>query len=316
MTWGMGSKGRLAIDFESTFGTTPASPVAKNMPFVKANITGKQNMIESTVITGRRDPTAPSFGNIDASGSLIVPVTVRDYGWWLKASFGNPTTTGAEAPYAHVFKVGDTMPSLAIEQGFTDIAQYFLYNGCKVSKMGMAFGGDGELNATIDIMGAKETLSTTPFDATVDDMVFDRFANFQAAILEGGSSIANVSEVTIDVDFGLDGDTYCIGGQGFRKAIAEGNVNVSGKIKAMFENATLLNKAINGTESSLKVTVTNGAHILEILIPELVYERNTPGIDGPKGIYIELPYRGYFGNSAEDTVIKATLTNDVASYAA
>lgn len=208
------------------------------------------------------------------------------------------------------------MPSLAIEQGFTDIAQYFLYNGCKVSKLGLSFGGDGELNASIDIMGAKETLSTSPFDATVDSMVFDRFANFQAAILEGGSAVATCTEATIDVDFGLDGDTYCIGGQGFRSAISEGVVGVSGKVKAMFQNATLLSKAINGTESSLKVTLTNGAHILEILIPELVYERNTPGIDGPKGVFVELPFRGYFGNSAENTVIKATLTNDVASYVA
>ena len=315
MTWAMGGKGRVAIDFESTFGTTPASPVGKKMPINKASLSGKQNMIDSATITGRRDPVAPAFGNIDVGGNLVVPLTVRDFGYWLKACFGAPTTTGTDAPYSHVFKVGDTMPSMVIEQGFTDVGQYFLYNGCMVSKLGMAFGGDGELTASLDILGAKETLASSSFDSTMDTMVFDRFANFQAAVLEGGSSIAICTEVSIDVDFGLDGDTYCIGGQGFRSAIAPGLLNVSGKIKAMFQNATLLNKAINGTESSLKVTLTNGAHSLEIFVPELVYERAAPPIDGPKGVYVELPFKGYYQNSSDASVIKATLVNDVATYA-
>lgn len=314
MTWAMGSKGRVAIDFETAFGTTPASPVAKKMPINTSNISGKQNMIESATITGLRSPVAPSLGNIDVSGGLVVPITVRDFGWWLKGGFNVPVTTGA-GPYVHTFKIPTAQPSMTIEQGFTDVAQYFLYNGCKISKMGFSFGGDGELTASIDIMGAKETLSTSPFDATVDTMVFDRFANFQAAILEGGSAIANCTEASIDIDFGLDGDTYCIGGAGFRSEIAEGIVSVSGSIKAMFQNATLLAKAIARTESSLKITLTNGAHVLEFLIPELLYERATPGIEGPAGVFVTLPFKGYYQNDAVASAIQVKLTNDVASYA-
>lgn len=316
MARAMGNKGVLGLDFESTFGTTPGTPSGRKMPFNKCNLTGKQNMNNPETITGSRNPVAPSLGNIDVSGSITAPLTVRDFGWWLKSAFGAPVTTGASAPYQHVFKVGNTMPSLVLEQGFTDINQYFLYNGCVVSKMGFSFGGDGELVSTIDIMGAKETLAATSFDSTLTEMVFDRFANFQAAIKEGGSTIANCTEASIDIDFGLDGDTYCIGGQGFRTAIAPGIISVTGKIKALFENATLLNKAINGTESSLQITLTNGTNILDLLISELVYERSTPGIDGPKGIFIELPFRAYYQNGADSSVIKATLTNDVASYAA
>ena len=315
MTWAMGGKGVVGIDFEATFGTTPASPAGKKMPINKSNIAGKQAVNNPSTITGSRNPVAPSFGNIDVNGSLEVPVTVRDFGWWLRACFGAPVTTGATAPYTHVFKIGDTMPSLVIEQGFTDVAQYFLYNGCKIGKLGLSFGGDGELVASIDVMGAKETLATTSFDTTLTTMVFDRFANFQAAILEGGSAIANCTEAGIDVEFGLDGNTYCIGGSGFRSDIAEGIVAASGNIKAMFQNATLLTKAMNGTESSLKITLTNGSHSLEILIPELVYERATPGIEGPAGVFVTLPFKGYYQNGADASVIKVTLINDVASYA-
>ena len=315
MTWAMGGNGQLAIDFESAFGTTPTTPAGKKMPFNKAGISGKQNMVDSNTITGVRSAAAPAFGNIDVSGNMVVPLTVRDFGFWLKACFGAPTTTGTEAPYSHLFKVGSTMPSMVIEQGFKDIGQYFLYNGCKVSKLGLEFGGDGELTASLDIMGAKETLGAASFDATLDTVVFDRFSNFQAAILEGGSAIATCTSCSLDVDFGLDGDTYCIGGSGFRSAIAEGQVSVSGNIKAMFQDATLLNKAINGTESSLQITLTNGTYSLAIAVPELVYERSTPGIDGPKGVYVELPFRGYLQNGSAASIITATLVNDVTSYA-
>ena len=314
MTWAMGSKGRLAIDFETVYGTTPGSPAGKTMPIHKSSISGKQNLVSSATIIGRRDPVQPSLGNIDVSGNVVVPLTVRDIGFWLKAAFGAPVTSGS-GPYVHTYKIGNTQPSMVLEQGFTDVGQYFLYNGCKVSKMSFSFGGDGELTVSIDVMGAKETLATTSFDATMDTVVYAPFGNFQAAITEGGSAIAICTEVTIDIDFGLDGATYCIGGAGTRSALAEGNVTVTGKVKAMFQDAVLLAKAIAGTESALKITLTNGAHILEITVPELMYGRQAPAIDGPKGVYVDLPFTGYYQNDAINSAIQIKLTNDVVSYA-
>lgn len=314
MTWAMGRKGRLALDFETTFGQTPAVPAAFSMPINKSALAGKQKLIDAATITGRRDPVAPVQGNTDVSGNIVVPLDARAMGYWFKAMFGTPTTTGS-GPYVHVFKVGETMPSLTLEQGFSDVGQYFLYNGCKISKAGFSFGGDTELTASLDIMGAKETLSATAFDTTLTDIVFERFSNFQASLTEGGAAIATCTEAKLDIDFGLNGDTYCVGGEGYRSAIAEGMLGVSGKVKAMFQNATLLNKAISGAKSSLKVTLTNGTNILELSVPELVYERNTPPIDGPKGVFVELSFKGYYQNSADASVVKVSLTNGVTSYA-
>jgi len=314
VTWANGGLGQVVMGFETAFGVTPVTPIGYSMPFNKSGMAGKETLNSSDTITGRRDPVAPFRGNKDVNGNLVVPMDARGFGYWLKAMLGAPTTTGSST-YQHIFKVGDTQPSLFLEQGFTDVGQYFLYNGCKVSKAGFSFGGDGELTASIDIMGTKETLATSSVDATPTTFGFDRFANFQAAIKEGGSAIGICTEASLDIDFGLDGDTYCIGGGGFRSAVAEGLLKVSGKIKAMFQDAVLLNKAINGTESSLQITMTNGTNILDLLIQELVYERATPGIEGPKGIYIELPFQAYFDNGASGSVVTATLTNDVASYA-
>ena len=39
--------------------------------------------------------------------------------------------------FSHTFKSGGVLPSFVVEKGFTDIAQYFLYTGCKVGKMAL-----------------------------------------------------------------------------------------------------------------------------------------------------------------------------------
>ena len=65
----------------------------------------------------------------------------------------------------------------------------------------------------------------------------------------------------------------------------------------MFESVTLYNKAINNTESSIKVTCTRGAgdggagaEYTEFLIPELTYTPKSPMITGPLGVFTELNF--------------------------
>lgn len=308
-----GRKAQLLLDYETTFGQDPATPVGIKMPFNTCGLRGVRNLIDDTVIRNTRNPAQPSRGNQNVEGDIVVPVDVIGIGYWLRAMFGAPTTTGT-GPYTHTFKPGDLQPSLVLAKEFTDIGQYLKYNGCKVSKMAVTFGGDGELTATFTIMGAKETIGVSSYDTTPTEITLTKFSHFQATIQEGGLACAIGTEVRLEVDFDLDGDQYVIGGGGIRGDIPEGMVKPSGSITALFQDATLLNKAVNGTESSLKVTLTSGTNSLEIFIPELIYEQQSPGIEGPRGIRIQLPFRGYYGDSTEAAVIQVKLSNSQPTY--
>lgn len=310
-----GSKGRVLIDFETTPGQTPVTPAAIMLAFNKSSVKADQNQNAPDTITGRRDPAEPFRGFINVSGDTEYPLDVRQIGYILKAALGAPVTTGSSAPYTHVFKLGAAMPYFCYEQGFEDIATYALYNGCKLTKLGFSFGGDKELTVTAGLMGMKETIDDETFDDTPSEIVLTRFNFDQATIKEGGSTIGNLTSVDINVDFNLDGDTYSIGGGGFRGAINEGLAKIDGSVKGLFENQVLLNKAVNGTDTSLETKLINGAHSLTILLPEVKYRRNTPGIDGPKGVVIDLPFDAFYKSNADNTSIKITLINDVASYA-
>jgi len=309
-----GFRSRLVVDFETAFGQEPATPSGRIMPFNSNALKSSQNLSDPGTIVGTRNPVQPFLGNITVDGDIVVPVDVRAFGWWLRAMFGVPVTTEVEDFYSHVFKINDSQPSLVMEKQFRDLSEYSKFNGCKVSSFEMSFGGDGELTSTLGFMGSKESLGDSPYDSDPVSIPFTRFHNYQASIIEGGSGIADVVDGSISVDFGLDGDQYCIGDNGVRGSIPEGIVSVSGNLKCLFDNTSLLEKAIAGTKSSLQIKFTHGNYSLAFSVGELIFERNTPGIDGPAGIMVELPWKAFYDEGADESALTVELVNDIASY--
>jgi len=229
--------------------------------------------------------------------------------------------TTAATTYAHTLKIGSNLPSFVVEKGFPDIGQYFKYNGCKVGKFSLDITPSGSQKVSFDLMGAKETVSTSAFVAPTDPgkATFDGLAI--GTIEEAGVAIATVSSISgLTVDNGLDGDTFLIGGAGERGAVNEGLVKVSGSLKALFENATLYTKALNSTESSLRVVYTRGTgagtlsnESFEIKLPELIFGVKTPAVDKPGGMWVELEFQAYYDNGAEATTAQIILKNNVAA---
>jgi hypothetical protein len=315
MTRAKGYNSQLVLGYESVYGKTPTTITGYSIPFNQSKIAIKQNLIESSTIHGRRDKEQPAVGNIDVSGSIVVPMDQIGIGYWLAAMFGSPTTTGSGDPYTHVFKVTDRQPSLVLEQQYPDITAYEMFNGCKVNKFSFMYGGDNELTANIDLMGAKRTVGAATFTSFLQDISLLKFSNFHGSIEEGGLPLAIVTEASLNVDFGLDGNTYAIGGGGYRTQLPEGYLQVSGNIKAFFEDTVLLNKAINNTRTSLKFKFANGTHSLGFYMEEVLIEQTSPGIESEKGIMINLPFKAFYNSGTGGSAIVATLVNDYASYA-
>ncbi len=224
-----------------------------------------------------------------------------------------PATT-----YLHTLKVGSCLPSFLVEKGFSDIGQYFKYNGCKFGKMGLEISSSGPQKMSFDLMGAKETVSTSPFAATPTDLgkaSFDGLAI--GTIEEGGVAIAIVSAISgLSFENDLDGDTFLVGGGGMRGAVNEGIVKVSGTLKALFQDVVLYNKALNNTESSLRVVYNRGTgagtatnESIEFKLPELVFSVKTPAADKPGGLWVELGFSAYYDNAAEASTMQVILKN-------
>lgn len=319
MAQARGSNAQVIIQEEVTFKTDPTAD-AQLVPFVSCGLQQRRDQIESATLTGSRNPTKALRGNVDVAGGLELELQAF-IGLLFKAALGSVSTSGAD-PYTHVFTVGSTLPSLLIEKGFTDIGQYFKYNGCKVNSMSLSVSTSGYQNLTFDIVGAKETASGTSFDATPTDLGKQPFDGYSiATIEEGGVAIANVVSIDgLTINNDIDTDQYIIGGGGERESLPEGMVGVTGTLTALFENLTLYNKAVNDTESSLKIVYTLGTgdgsagnEQVQFFIPELTFAPQSPPVSGPRGVLVELPFVAYYNDSSEASVLEITLKNTQAS---
>lgn len=317
-----GMKSKLLLGFEDSYNTMATT--WQNMPFNENSLASSQSLIESNTITGTRNPMQPALGQIDVSGSITIPLDVRSIGYWLKAVFGAPTTTAktpaagetpAKGPYTHVFKIRDSQPSISIEKGFGDINKYEQYSGVKVSKISFdAEVGNNETTVQMDLLGCDEVTANTSAKADAVMLPMLRFNNFNASCKQGGKVMGVARKMTIDLDCGLDNDSYVLNGKGTRIDIPEGIIKVSGSLTTLFTDLDLLNLAINGTETSLELLYTIGDYSLSILIPEVQLERKSPSITGPKGVTLETTFNGFYGDDAQKSAIVVTLVNDVETY--
>lgn len=309
----------LKLAYETEYGKDP-SDLATNavlIPFNTCGLKSTQNTTAAKTITGRRDPVEPIQGNIDASGDTVIPVGATAFGHALKLMFGAPTSTQDATDttkYSHVFKVSETQPSAVIEKGNPDISVFAKYNGVKASQLSLTVGGDGELTATLALMGTKETIGATTMCTAPTKPTIDRFDNFMASLKIGDKAVADVTELTMQLNGGMDGDTYCIGSAGFRTGVNEGILSLSGQLTAMFKDSSYITMAENATTTSLELILTKGDYSLSFKIPELQFARNTPAIDGPTGIKQQLNYNGFYAASTENTAMVVTLVNHTASY--
>lgn len=87
-----GANAILAAAFESTYGTPPASGFVQ-LPFVSAALGEEQKLIANDLLGLGREPQAPVLDVIVNEGDIVVPVDLRNFGYWLKLLLGAPATT-------------------------------------------------------------------------------------------------------------------------------------------------------------------------------------------------------------------------------
>jgi len=137
-----GSRAQMALAFETVYGTAPASGF-RTMPFASTTLGSEQPLIASELLGQGRDPLTPIKDAVIADGDVVVPIDVENFGLWLKAAFGQPTTSGT-TPKTHTFQSGSwTLPNLAIETAMPEVPLRDVHRLRRRS----AFVADGALGA-------------------------------------------------------------------------------------------------------------------------------------------------------------------------
>lgn len=213
----------------------------------------------------------------------------------------------------HVFTVG-ALPSFIGEEQYPDVSTFMLYTGCKVGKMGMKFGGDGEIVVTLTIMGATCTTNSTSYQDAAEEMGFARFNFDQQYIYLDGVPCEDILEFEMNLDNQNDGDIYPLGSKGFRKAINDGKSTIGGTFKAMFMDQSLIKKGENWEPTAFKTGFARDKEFLDMEMTQTKFARGGPGVPNPKGLTVDFSYQAYRNVVAQLRALTITLINQIAAY--
>lgn len=314
MARALGANAQLLGKTEAVYGTAPGGNFAR-LPFVSSALGGEQGLIASDVIGQGRDPAAPSADVVKVEGDIVVPVDLRNFGWWLTWLLGAPTTTEVSTGvYEHEFHSGQkTLPSAALEVGMTDIGQYFLELGVMVNSMALTFARSGNANATFSCIAQGETRAGATVGGAATQAAFKRFSQFQGGIKKNGVALANITGAQLTYANNLE-KAEVIRADGKIDGCDPGVAALTGSINARFADASLLTIAESGSAVELEFSYTiSAAAALVITAHEVYLPKPKQPIQGPGGIQAAYNWQSA-KNQALGRMMTVILTNDVAEY--
>ena len=253
-----GARAQLALAFESVYGTAPATGY-RTVPFASTTLGSEQPLIASELLGQGRDPLAPIKDAVTADGDVVVLIDVENLGLWLKAAFGQPTTTGT-TPKTHTFQSGNwTLPSMAIETAMPEVPRYAMYTGCVCDQLSWQMARSGLLTATARLVAQGESVAAATAAGTPTSLALQRFGHFNGAITRNGSPLGNVISAEVTYSNGLD-RIETIRSDGRIEGADPGMAALTGRVEVRFADTALITQAIDGTPCELVFAWSLGAN--------------------------------------------------------
>jgi hypothetical protein len=300
MAFAQGSRSSLSYIVESTFGTTPAGNFT-NLPFSTHSLNLTKDRVAGNDIQADRMPRVDRHGNRQVAGDIAVDLRDGDYDAFLESALLNTWAT-------NVLKVGTTPKFFSVEDYAADIDQARLFTGLAVSTMGISLAPNQMVTTTFGMVGKDMTIGAVEKtqDAASGAAPFDAYS--------GDISIGNVGGATpvaivTSLDFTLTNSfapTFVIG-DASAPSLEYGRAEVEGTLTAYFEDASLINRFLNETETEIEVSVDDptGANSYTFTFPRVKINSADVGVDGPTSRMISLSFVALY-DATEGTNLKIT----------
>ena len=300
MAFAQGSRSSLSFITESTFGTTPAGNFT-NLPFSTHSLNLTKDRVAGTDIQADRMARVDRHGNRQVGGDIVVDLRDGDFDVFLESAMLNTWAT-------NVLKVGTTPKFMSIEDYAADIDQSRVFTGMSVSTMGISLAPNQMVTTTFGMVGKDMTISATEKtqDAASGAAPFDAYSgDISIGNVGGAAAVAIVTAL----DFTLNNSyapTFVIGDDS-APSLEYGRAEVEGTLTAYFEDAALINRFLNETETEIEVSVDDptGANSYTFSFPRVKINSADVGVDGPTSRMISMSFVALY-DATEGTNLKIT----------
>jgi hypothetical protein len=277
MPFAQNSRSSLSYVTEVTFGTTPVGNFL-NLPFSTHSLNMTKDRVSGNDIQPDRMLRVDRHGNRQVTGDVVVDLRDAVYDAFLESAMMSTWVTD-------VIKIGTTPKFFSIEDYAADIDQARVFTGCTVSSMAVSLAPNQMVTTTFTIVGKDMSVSALQKTQTASATTapFDSYS--------GDISIGNVgSPAAIAIVTGLDftlnnsfAPTFVIG-DATAPSLEYGRAEIEGTLTAYFEDAALLNRFVNETETALVVSVGDpSGNTLTFNFPKIKINTADIPVDGPTG---------------------------------
>lgn len=206
-------------------------------------------------------------------------------------------------------KAGVTRRSFSVLRNFTDLGAgtkpFHLFTGVEFNKFTLTVAVNAIIKAVYGAVGKDfaPPSETAPTGATYvapnTNAVMD---SFSGTIYEGGAAIATITEISLNLENGIE-PKFVIGSDVTTRP-SIGRSNLTGQISAYFEDSALLEKFINETESSIVFTLEDLAgNLYRFTLPRIKYNGGQPDTQGQGAITQALPIQALYDTATASQII-------------
>lgn len=240
------SRVRVLYALESTLGTSPAGPgVYKPLRCTGQSLDLNKATFQSQEARQDRNISDYRHGGKKVSGDIDFELMPTDLDDLIAGALASSFT-------AKVCKNGIVQKSFSIEVGHMDINQFRLFKGVLIDKLSISAKPGAMVTGKLSCVGLDMVLAGTSVDtAPLAAGTASPFDTFSGSVKEGGSAIATVTSLDINID---NGDKHL---EALNSAaaidISLGRFNVTGNLSVYLQDASMFNKFLNETLSSIEV---------------------------------------------------------------
>lgn len=305
MAFAQGSRSSLSYIVESTFGTTPSGNFT-TLPFTSHSLNLTKDIMEGNDIQSDRMPRVNRQGNRQTSGDIAVDLRRGDFDPLLEAAMLSTWSSD-------ILKVGTTPKFFSIEDYASDIDQARLFTGMTVSTLGISMAPNQMVATTFGMVGKDMSITQTQktLTASSTNAPFDAYSGSIGIGAIGTGTPSSVAVVT-GIDFTLENSyapTFVIGSDS-APSLEYGRAEVSGTISAYFEDAALINRFLNETETGVQVIVNDptGSNPYTFKFPRCKINSADVGVDGPTSRIVSMEFVGLY-DTGEASNMEITRTS-------
>ena len=292
MAFAQGSRTRLAFIPEVTFGTTPSTPTLVALPIKTHSLALTKDRLQGEDILGDRMSRVDRHGNRQAGGSLEVDLRAGTFDPFLESAMFGAFTTD-------VLKVGTVPRFLTLEDAALDIAQFRVFRGMAVSSASFSVAPNQMVQTTFEMVGRGATQATATIATTITPAAtVAPFDSYNGAVYDGGTTSGDIIGVVSSMSFSIQNSlapTFVVG-SAETPQLEFGRAVVEGEMSIYYEDAALINKFLNETESSIRlvVDVPGGGSAYTFDFPRVKYNGAAVPLANPQSRMITLPFVSLF----------------------